>query len=68
MVARAVQPRFTGARDIPVVRDTLGRLAAMEAGYQAMIDGQIEACQPFDNGFMVFNRRYLYAAIHTSWA
>ena len=58
--------RFTGARDIPVVRDTLGRLAAMEAGYQAMIDGQIEACQPFDNGFMVFNRRYLYAAIH--WA
>ena len=55
-----------GARDIPVVRDTLGRLAAMEAGYQAMIDGQIEACQPFDNGFMVFNRRYLYATIH--WA
>ena len=58
--------RFTGARDIPVVRDTLGRLAAMEAGYNAMIDGQIEACQPFDNGFVVFNRRYLYAAIH--WA
>ena len=57
---------FTGARDIPAVRDTLGRLAAMEAGYNAMIDGQIEACQPFDNGFMVFNRRYLYAAIH--WA
>ena len=24
--------RFTGARDIPAVRDTLGRLAAMEAG------------------------------------
>ena len=58
--------RFTGARDIPAVRDTLGRLAAMEAGYNAMIDGQIEACQPFDNGFVVFNRRYLYAAIH--WA
>ena len=58
--------RFTGARDIPAVRDMLGRFAAMEAGYNAMIDGQIEACQPFDNGFMVFNRRYLYAAIH--WA
>src|SRR5215472_14693623 len=34
--------RFTGARDIPAVRDTLGRLAAMEAGYNAMIDGPIE--------------------------
>ena len=44
--------RFTGARDIPAVRDTLGRLAAMEAGYNAMIDGQIEACQPFDHGFV----------------
>src|SRR5262245_35945212 len=58
--------RFTGARDIPAVRDTLGRLAAMEAGYNAMTDGQIEAYQPFDNGFVIFNRRYLYAAIH--WA
>jgi 4-hydroxyphenylacetate 3-monooxygenase len=38
----------------------------MEAGYNAMIDGQIEACQPFDNGFVIFNRRYMYAAIH--WA
>ena len=58
--------RFTGARDIPAVRDTLGRLAAMEAGYNAMVDGQIEACQPFETDFVVFNRRYLYAAIH--WA
>src|SRR5208337_1634826 len=58
--------RFTGARDIPSVRDTLARFAAMEAGYTAMIDGQIEACQPFDNGYVIFNRRYMYAAIH--WA
>src|SRR5260370_6877919 len=58
--------RFTGARDIPSVRDTLARLAAMEAGYNAMIDGQIEAYQPYDNGFVIFNRRYLYAAIN--WA
>ena len=58
--------RATGARDIPAVRDTLGRLAAMEAGYNAMIDGQIEAYQPVDHGFVLYNRRYLYAAIH--WA
>jgi 4-hydroxyphenylacetate 3-monooxygenase len=56
----------TGARDIPAVRDTLGRLAAMEAGYQAMIDGQIEAYMQIDHGFVLYNRRYLYAAIH--WA
>ena len=58
--------RATGARDIPAARDTLGRLAAMEAGYNAMIDGQIEAYQPVDHGFVLYNRRYLYAAIH--WA
>jgi 4-hydroxyphenylacetate 3-monooxygenase len=58
--------KATGARDIPAVRDTLGRLAAMEAGYQAMIDGQIEAHLPIDHGFVLYNRRYLYAAIH--WA
>ncbi len=56
----------TGARDIPVVRETLGRLAAMEAGYNAMIDGQIEAYLEVDHGFVLYNRRYLYAAIH--WA
>ncbi len=58
--------RTTGARDIPAVRDTLGRLAAMEAGYEAMVDGQIEAYQEVDHGYVLFNRRYLYAAIH--WA
>ena len=58
--------RVTGARDIPAVRDTLGRLAAMEAGYNAMIDGQIEAYHWIDHGYALFNRRYLYAAIH--WA
>jgi 4-hydroxyphenylacetate 3-monooxygenase len=58
--------RATGARDIPAVRDTLGRLAAMEAGYNAMIDGQIEAYLQVDHGFALYNRRYVYAAIN--WA
>jgi 4-hydroxyphenylacetate 3-monooxygenase len=58
--------RATGARDIPVVRETLGRLAAAEAGYNAMIDGQIEAFHQIDHGYVLFNRRYLYAALH--WA
>jgi len=38
----------------------------MEAGYNAMIDGQIEAYLHVDHGFVLYNRRYLYAAIH--WA
>jgi 4-hydroxyphenylacetate 3-monooxygenase len=58
--------RATGARDIPAVRETLGKLAAYEAGFAGMIDGQIEACQPANDGYVVFNRRYLYAALH--WA
>src|SRR5262249_61748322 len=45
--------RFTGARDIPAVRDTLGRLAAMEAGYNAVGDGQTQARQPVDDGRQV---------------
>jgi 4-hydroxyphenylacetate 3-monooxygenase len=56
----------TGARDIPAVRETLARLAAMEAGYNAMIDGQIEAFLQIDHGYVLYNRRYLYAAMH--WA
>jgi 4-hydroxyphenylacetate 3-monooxygenase len=56
----------TGARDVPVVRETLGRFAAAEAGFSAMIDAQHMACEPIDNGYMLYNRRYMYAAIH--WA
>lgn len=58
--------RSTGARDIPAVREVLGRLAALEAGYAAMIDGQHQAYLDVDHGHVLFNRRYVYAAIH--WA
>ncbi|HZQ75620.1 MAG TPA: 4-hydroxyphenylacetate 3-hydroxylase N-terminal domain-containing protein [Burkholderiales bacterium] len=56
----------TGARDVPVVRETLGRFAAAEAGFSAMIDAQHMACEAIDNGYVLYNRRYMYAAIH--WA
>ncbi len=58
--------KATAAHEIPVVRETLARLAAMEAGFSAMIDAQLHACQEIDNGYVLFNRRYMYAAIH--WA
>jgi 4-hydroxyphenylacetate 3-monooxygenase len=56
----------TGARDVPVVRETLGRFAAAEAGFSAMIDAQHMACEEIDNGYVLYNRRYMYAALH--WA
>ena len=58
--------KVTGARDIPAVRETLANLAAMEAGFGAMIDGQLHRYHEVDNGFVLFNRRALYASIH--WA
>ncbi|CAH1655154.1 4-hydroxyphenylacetate 3-monooxygenase [Hyphomicrobiales bacterium] len=58
--------KATGARDIPSVKEILGRLGAYEAGFSAMIDGQLEAYQPVNDGYVLFNRRYLYAALH--WA
>jgi 4-hydroxyphenylacetate 3-monooxygenase len=58
--------RHTGARDIPAVRETLARLAAMEAGYGAMVDAQVLAPETLEPGITVYNRRYLYAALH--WA
>lgn len=58
--------RSTGARDVPVVRETLGRFAAAEAGFSAMIEAQHMACEEIDNGYLLYNRRYMYAALH--WA
>jgi len=54
----------TGARDIPAVRDVLGRLAALEAMLAGAIHGQIEAAEDWPAGYMVFNRRMVYAAIN----
>ena len=55
----------TGARGIPAVRDLLGRLAAMEAGFGAMVAGQIENYERVGDGAM-FGRRELYGTVH--WA
>lgn len=56
----------TGARKIPAVRELLGRLAAMEAGYQAMVEAQHLCGEELDHGYWCVNSRYLYAALH--WA
>jgi 4-hydroxyphenylacetate 3-monooxygenase len=56
--------RSNGARDIPAVRETLGRLAAMEAAYAAMIEGQHQGCEKIGDGFVHPNKRYMYAAVN----
>jgi len=53
-----------GADQIPAVRDTLGRLAALEATLAGLIDGQIEAFERWPEGFATYNRRMMYAAIN----
>jgi 4-hydroxyphenylacetate 3-monooxygenase len=55
--------KSNGARDIPAVRDTLGRLAGYEAGYAAMIAGQHQQFETLEHGYVLFNRRFMYAAV-----
>ena len=57
----------TGADQIPAVRETLGRLAALEATLGGMIAGQIQDHELWpggDKGYVCFNRRYMYAALN----
>jgi 4-hydroxyphenylacetate 3-monooxygenase len=58
--------KMTGAREIPAVRETLGRLAAYEGGFSGMISGQIEDFQTTPQNYAIYGRRALYAALH--WA
>ena len=54
----------TGADQVPAVRETLGRVAALESTLSGMIHGQIEAAESWPEGFVTFNRRMMYAALN----
>ena len=54
----------SGADQIPAVRETLGRLCALEATLGGMIAGQIQDAEDWPLGFKTFNRRYMYAALN----
>ncbi len=54
----------SGADQVPAVRETLGNLAALEAGLGAMIAGQIQDAEEWPAGHRTFNRRYMYAALN----
>jgi 4-hydroxyphenylacetate 3-monooxygenase len=55
---------MNGARNIPAVQFTLGRLAAMQATLEGLIMGQINCGEEQAPGYHTVNRRYVYAALH----
>jgi 4-hydroxyphenylacetate 3-monooxygenase len=54
----------SGADQAPAVKETLGRLAALEASLGGMIAGQIQDAEAWPEGYLTFNRRYMYAALN----
>ncbi len=53
----------TGADQVPAVREKLGQMAAIEATIGGMINGQINAYEQWPDGYVCFNRRFMYAAL-----
>jgi len=53
-----------GVRGIAVVQDTLGRLAAQEASIAAMINGQLHSHEQIGDGYVMPNRRAMYATLN----
>ncbi len=53
-----------GVDKIPAVRETLGRLAALEATIGGLVNGQIEACEQWPDGYATPNRRIMYATLN----
>jgi 4-hydroxyphenylacetate 3-monooxygenase len=53
-----------GIDKLPAVRETLGRLAALEATIGGLVHGQIEAWEAWPDGFATPNRRIMYASLN----
>jgi 4-hydroxyphenylacetate 3-monooxygenase len=53
-----------GVDKIAGVRETLGRLAALEATIGGLVAGQIEAFEQWPDGYVTPNRRIMYAALN----
>jgi len=49
---------------VPAVRETLGRLASFEAALAGMIHGQCLDHETLPEGYVAFNRRYMYGALN----
>jgi 4-hydroxyphenylacetate 3-monooxygenase len=56
--------QLSGTDKIPAVQDEIGHLAALYGQVSAMIDGQIQAHETVGDGFVNYNRHYMYATIY----
>ncbi len=54
---------MAGVLNIPAIQQTLGRLAAAEAGLLGLMAGQIDQFDKLPNGYVHVNRRFLYAVL-----
>ena len=53
----------TGADQVPAVRETLGKMAAVEATIGGLVHGQINAFEAWPEPYVCFNRRIMYAGL-----
>ena len=53
----------TGADQVPAVREKLGEMAAVEATIGGLVNGQINAFENWPEGYVCFNRRFMYAGL-----
>jgi 4-hydroxyphenylacetate 3-monooxygenase len=53
----------TGADQVPAVRETLGKMAAVESTIAGLVHGQINAYEDWPLGYVCFNRRIMYAGL-----
>ena len=55
--------QVTGADQVPAVRETLGKMAGVEATIGGLVHGQINAWEDWPAGYACFNRRIMYAGL-----
>jgi len=53
----------TGADQVPAVRETLGKMSAVEATIAGLVHGQINDYETWPGGYVSFNRRIMYAGL-----
>jgi 4-hydroxyphenylacetate 3-monooxygenase len=53
----------TGADQVPAVRETLGKMSAVESTIAGLVHGQINAYEEWPPGHVCFNRRIMYAGL-----
>jgi 4-hydroxyphenylacetate 3-monooxygenase len=56
--------KSSGIDTVPAVADDLGHLAALYGMMKGMIHGQIQDHEMLPNGFVNYNRHYMYSAIY----